>query len=314
MTKIFYDRDFLMTDIFVSRDQLGAQSEQHNPLFVLMRDQAFATIARFQSLLVVLLLLVLAGCTSQNTGGPYRLDESLKANGKNSRIDIIVLHYTASTKPSALLTLTNREVSAHYVVSDDSKPVVYKLVDENLSAWHAGESSWYGRTFVNPRSIGIEIVHPGWARNVSGELGPLFPAAQIDAVIALTREVAKRHGVAPENIVGHSDVAPLRKQDPGPAFPWKKLAQAGVGRWFDEAAAAKYQAEYVRNGPPDAGWFQKQLKRVGYSVPESNYFDANTLHTIAAFQMHYRPELVNSKPDAQTAARLRALPTNGSGL
>lgn len=303
-----------MTHIFVSRDQLGAQSEQHNPLFILKRDQAFATIARVQSLLVVLLLLVLAGCASQNTGGPYRLDESLKANGKNSRIDIIVLHYTASTKPSALLTLTNREVSAHYVVSDDSKPVVYKLVDENLSAWHAGESSWYGRTFVNPRSIGIEIVHPGWARNSSGELGPLFPAAQIDAVITLTREVAKRHGVAPENIVGHSDVAPLRKQDPGPAFPWKKLAQAGVGRWFDEAAAAKYQAEYVRNGPPDAGWFQKQLKRVGYSVPESNYFDANTLHTIAAFQMHYRPELVNSKPDAQTAARLRALPTNGSGL
>lgn len=314
MTKIFYDRDFLMTHIFISRDQLSAQSEQHNPLFILKRDQAFATIARVQSLLVVLLLLVLAGCASQNTGGPYRLDESLKANGKNSRIDIIVLHYTASTKPSALLTLTNREVSAHYVVSDDSKPVVYKLVDENLSAWHAGESSWYGRTFVNPRSIGIEIVHPGWARNSSGELGPLFPAAQIDAVITLTREVAKRHGVAPENIVGHSDVAPLRKQDPGPAFPWKKLAQAGVGRWFDEAAAAKYQAEYVRNGPPDAGWFQKQLKRVGYSVPESNYFDTNTLHTIAAFQMHYRPELVNSKPDAQTAARLRALPTNGSGL
>jgi N-acetylmuramoyl-L-alanine amidase len=261
-----------------------------------------------------LLLLALAGCASQKSGGSYQLDETLKANGKNSRIDIIVLHYTASTKPSALLTLTNREVSAHYVVSDDSKPVVYKLVDENLSAWHAGESSWYGRTFINPRSIGIEIVHPGWARNSSGDAGPLFPPAQIDAVIALTREVAKRHGVAPENIVGHSDVAPLRKQDPGPAFPWKKLAQAGVGRWFDEAAAAKYQAEYVRNGPPDAGWFQKQLKRVGYSVPESNYFDANTLHTIAAFQMHYRPELVNSKPDAQTAARLRALPTNGSGL
>ena len=261
-----------------------------------------------------MLLLALAGCASQKSGGSYQLDETLKANGKNSRIDIIVLHYTASTKPSALLTLTNREVSAHYVVSDDSKPVVYKLVDENLSAWHAGESSWYGRTFINPRSIGIEIVHPGWARNSSGDAGPLFPAAQIDAVITLTREVAKRHGVAPENIVGHSDVAPLRKQDPGPAFPWKKLAQAGVGRWFDEAAAAKYQAEYVRNGPPDAGWFQKQLKRVGYSVPESNYFDANTLHTIAAFQMHYRPELVNSKPDAQTAARLRALPTNGSGL
>lgn len=302
-----------MTEI-LSRYQIGAQLEQQNRLFTHVRDQTFATLVRCRSLLVVLMLLALAGCAPQNSGGNYRLDESLKANGKNSRIDIIVLHYTASSKPSALLTLTNREVSAHYVVSDDSKPVVYKLVDENLSAWHAGESSWYGRTFVNPRSVGIEIVHPGWARNSSGELGPLFPAAQIDAVITLTREVAKRHGVAPENIVGHSDVAPLRKQDPGPAFPWKKLAQAGVGRWFDEAAAAKYQAEYVRYGPPDAGWFQKQLKRVGYSVPESNYFDANTLHTIAAFQMHYRPELVNSKPDAQTAARLRALPTNGSGL
>ena len=303
-----------MTEIFFARYQLGIQPKQHNQLFTLVRDQAFATLARCHALLVVLMLLALAGCASQHSGSNYRLDESLKASGKNSRIDIIVLHYTASTKPNALLTLTNREVSAHYVVSDDSKPVVYKLVDENLSAWHAGESSWYGRTFVNPRSIGIEIVHPGWARNSGGELGPLFPAAQIDAVITLTREVAKRHGVAPENIVGHSDVAPLRKQDPGPAFPWKKLAQAGVGRWFDEAAAAKYQAEYVRYGPPDAGWFQKQLKRVGYSVPESNYFDANTLHTIAAFQMHYRPELVNSKPDAQTAARLRALPTNGSGL
>jgi len=303
-----------MTEIFFPRYQIGAQLEQQNRLFTFVRHQACAALARCQSLLVALLLLALAGCASQNSGGNYRLDESLKASGKNSRIDIIVLHYTASTKPSALLTLTNREVSAHYVVSDDSKPVVYKLVDENLSAWHAGDSSWYGRTFVNPRSIGIEIVHPGWARNSGGDVGPLFPAAQIDAVITLTREVAKRHGVAPENIVGHSDVAPLRKQDPGPAFPWKKLAQAGVGRWFDEAAAAKYQAEYVRYGPPDAGWFQKQLKRVGYSVPESNYFDANTLHTIAAFQMHYRPELVNSKPDAQTAARLRALPTNGSGL
>ena len=284
------------------------------PCLKLPTEATRLLLARYQTAVTVLCLLVLAGCASERSGAPYSINDSLKANGKNSRIDIIVLHYTASTKPSALLTLTNREVSAHYVVSDDSKPVVYKLVDENLSAWHAGESSWYGRTFINPRSIGIEIVHPGWTRNSDGNSGPSYPAAQIDAVIALTREVARRHGVAAENIVGHSDVAPLRKQDPGPAFPWKKLAQAGVGRWFDEAAAAKYQAEYVRNGAPDAGWFQKQLKRVGYSVPETNYFDANTLHTIAAFQMHYRPESVNSKPDAQTAARLRALPTNGSGL
>ncbi len=303
-----------MIEIFLPQHPAHARVKTPSTLATLVQNQTLAVLRRCQSLIVALSLLVLAGCATQNTGGTYQLDESLKATGKNSRIDIIVLHYTASSKPSALLTLTNREVSAHYVVSDDSKPVVYKLVDENLSAWHAGESSWYGKTYVNPRSIGIEIVHPGWARNSGGDIGPLYSAAQIDAIIALTRTVAQRYGVAPENIVGHSDVAPLRKQDPGPAFPWKKLAQAGVGRWFDEAAAAKYQAEYVRSGPPDAGWFQKQLKRVGYNAPESNYFDANTLHTIAAFQMHYRPELVNSKPDAQTAARLRALPTNGSGL
>ena len=303
-----------MTEIFLPRCPPFFWPLQPEAFTACSKNRALEILRGCKALVLALCLLVLAGCASQKSDGSYQLDESLKATGKNSRIDIIVLHYTASTKPSALLTLTNRDVSAHYVVSDDSKPVVYKLVDENQSAWHAGESSWYGRTYVNPRSIGIEIVHPGWSRNSTGDVGPLYPAAQIDAVIALTRAVAQRYGVAPENIVGHSDVAPLRKQDPGPAFPWKKLAQAGVGRWFDEAAAAKYQAEYVRNGPPDAGWFQKQLKRVGYNAPESNYFDANTLHTIAAFQMHYRPELVNSKPDAQTAARLRALPTNGSGL
>jgi N-acetylmuramoyl-L-alanine amidase len=118
----------------------------------------------------------------------------------------------------------------------------------------------------------------------------------------------------PENIVGHGDVAPGRKVDPGPSFPWKKLAQLGVGRWFDETLAAKYQADFVRNGPPDAAWFQQQLKRVGYAVPENGYFDQKTLAVIAAFQAHYRPALVTGKPDAQTAARLQALPTSGSGL
>jgi N-acetylmuramoyl-L-alanine amidase len=264
--------------------------------------------------LLVALLSILAGCASQQSGGPYSIDETMKSRGQNSRVDIIVLHYTASTKPSALMTLTNRDVSAHYVVSDDAKPVVYRLVNEDRNAWHAGESSWYGRTFVNQRSIGIEIVHPGWQPNTKGENGRPYPDAQIAVVAALTLDVAKRHGILPENIVGHGDVAPGRKVDPGPSFPWKKLAQLGVGRWFDETLAAKYQADFVRNGPPDAAWFQQQLKRVGYAVPENGYFDQKTLAVIAAFQAHYRPALVTGKPDAQTAARLQALPTSGSGL
>jgi N-acetylmuramoyl-L-alanine amidase len=264
--------------------------------------------------LLIVWLSFLAGCASQQSGGSYNIDETMKSRGQNSRVDIIVLHYTASTKPSALMTLTNRDVSAHYVVSDDPKPVVYRLVNEDRNAWHAGESSWYGRTFINQRSIGIEIVHPGWQPNAQGENGHPYPDAQIEVVAKLTRDIAQRHGILPENIVGHSDVAPGRKVDPGPSFPWKKLAQMGVGRWFDEKLAAKYQAEYIRNGHPDAGWFQRQLKRVGYAVPESGYFDQKTLAVISAFQAHYRPELVTGKPDAQTAARLQALPTSGSGL
>jgi N-acetylmuramoyl-L-alanine amidase len=264
--------------------------------------------------LLIVWLSFLAGCASQQSGGSYNIDETMKSRGQNSRVDIIVLHYTASTKPSALMTLTNRDVSAHYVVSDDPKPVVYRLVNEDRNAWHAGESSWYGRTFINQRSIGIEIVHPGWQPNAKGENGHPYPDAQIEVVAKLTRDIAQRHGILPENIVGHSDVAPGRKVDPGPSFPWKKLAQMGVGRWFDENLATKYQAEYVRNGHPDAGWFQRQLKRVGYAVPESGYFDQKTLAVISAFQAHYRPELVTGKPDAQTAARLQALPTSGSGL
>ena len=126
-----------------------------------------------------------------------------------------------------------------------------------------------------------------------------YSDTQIAAVITLTKEVAQRNNIAPENIVGHSDVAPMRKIDPGPSFPWKKLAQAGVGRWFDEAAAAKHEANFIR---------------IGYQVPESNYFDAGTFAAIGAFQMHYRPDRITSRPDAQTAARLLALPTTGSGL
>lgn len=267
----------------------------------------------YKRLAIFFLALLLTGCASQ-VGGPVRYDDSMKSRGQSSRIDVIVLHYTASTKPSALMTLTNRDVSAHYVVTDDKPPVIYRLVNEEKSAWHAGDSSWYGRTYLNQRSIGIEIVHPGWTQNSNGDKGIPYSDAQIAAVIELTRDVAKRNNITPENIVGHSDVAPMRKIDPGPSFPWKKLAQAGVGRWFDEAAAAKYEANFVRTGYPDAGWFQKQLKRVGYQVPESNYFDKQTLAAIGAFQMHYRPDRVTSRPDPQTAARLMALPTSGSAL
>ena len=259
---------------------------------------------------LALTILALAGCSAPRSPGSYRIDDSMTARGSASRVEIIVLHYTASSRTSALATLTNRDVSAHYVVSDDSPPVVYRLVSEELTAWHAGESSWYGRTFINPRSIGIEIVHPGW--NAANAPGPAFAQDQIEVVIALTRDIARRHGVSPENIVGHSDVAIGRKQDPGPACPWRQLAQAGVGRWFDERAAADYEARFAREGVPGPAWFQDQLRRVGYAAPDTGRLDAGTRQALTAFQLHYRPDRVTGLPDAQTAARLLALPTTGS--
>lgn len=266
---------------------------------------------RLRRIALFLFFAFLAGCASR---GPYELNDSLRSTGQNSRVEMIVLHYTASSKPTALMVLTNRDVSSHYLVTDDNPPIVYRLVDETRNAWHSGESSWYGRTFLNQRSIGIEIVHPGWERNNSGNMGAPYPPSQINAVIALTKEIAKRHDVKPENIIGHSDVSPLRKQDPGPSFPWKQLAQAGLGRWYDETAAAKYEADFNKKGIPDARWWQGQLKRVGYQVPDTGIMDTNTRHVISAFQMHYRPDSVTGKPDAQTAGRLLALPTTGTSL
>lgn len=266
----------------------------------------------FRRFSLILLIVFLAGCAQR--GGPYQLNDSMKATGQNSRVDLIVLHYTTLSTTKSLMVLTNRDVSAHYLVTDDVPAVVYRLVDENRNAWHAGESSWYGRNYLNNRSIGIEIVHPGWERNNNGSLGTPYPPSQIKAIIALTSEIAKRHDVKPENIIGHSDIAPLRKQDPGPSFPWKELAQAGLGRWYDEAAAIRYEADFNIKGVPDGKWWQTQLRRVGYTVPDTGALDPNTRHVISAFQMHYRPDLINGKPDAQTAARLLALPTTGTSL
>ena len=133
-------------------------------------------------------------------------------------------------------------------------------------------------------------------------------------VIKLVKDIAKRYQITPENIVGHSDVAPSRKLDPGPAFPWKQLAEAGLGRWFNETQANQNLQKFNTRSIPDARWFQTELKRVGYGVTETGVLDGQTKAAINAFQLHYRPSQVSGLPDAETAARLLALPTAGTGL
>jgi len=283
--------------------------------------------------LTLLAVLALAGCARQWPAG-LDVDTSVTATSQDSRVRFIVLHYTDGDEAASLRTLSRGDVSAHYLVSDEAtgrgRVRVYNLVPEARNAWHAGDSSWFGRTALNNSSIGIEITNdgplPGQADRMAGQgegqgqppstqPAPWQPRqwqpyseAQIRAVILLVRDIAQRHGVRPENIVGHSDIAPQRKIDPGPLFPWRRLAQEGLGRWYDENAAQAASQRFAAAMLPDAAWFQTQLERVGYDVPHTGIYDPATTRVLAAFQMHYRPTRYDGIPDAETAGILTALP------
>jgi len=253
--------------------------------------------SRLASLLVAVLL---AGCA----GGPP-LDNTYTSIGQDSRVQFLVLHFTSSDFPSALKILTTGPVSSHYLVRDDP-PTVYRLVDEGRRAYHAGVSSWKGSTQINASSIGIEIVNRGFQSMPEPGGWEEYPKAQMDVVMELVKWIVKRHDIRPDRIVGHSDIAPQRKVDPGPRFPWKRLAEAGLIPWPDDAAVAARRVGYEQQ-LPDVAWFQRMLARHGFAVPEHGELDAATRRVLAAFQMKYRPSRFDGEPDAETAALLDAL-------
>ncbi|RON76069.1 N-acetylmuramoyl-L-alanine amidase [Pseudomonas fluorescens] len=253
-------------------------------------------------LALVASLFVLAGCAS----GP-RYDTSHPSANYDSRIQFVVVHYTSASLERSLQLLTHGDVSSHYLIGDDKSATVYKLMDENQRAWHAGESQWQGRTWLNSSSIGIEIVNPGYKDTSTGRLWYPYSEAQIESLITLLKDISKRNGISPRHIIGHSDIAPLRKLDPGPLFPWKRVAAEGLGLWPNEQVVARQQAVFNSNPLPEIGWFQAQLARLGYDTPQTGELDVATRHVLAAFQMHYRPARFDGTPDAQTAALLLVL-------
>ena len=253
-------------------------------------------------LLLCSLLPLLSAC--QQPG--LQIDDSLHAADQNSRVDYIILHYTSTDLARSQQLLTSGGVSAHYLLPADGRPV-YRLVDENRRAWHAGDSSWQGRSWLNAGSIGIELVNPGYREEDGIRHWQPYPQAQIDTLILLLRDIQRRHGIEGRNILGHSDVAPQRKVDPGPLFPWKQLADAGLIPWPD-ASTVRRQTELFSRQPPTVLWFQQQLARIGYSLVPSGRLDQPTRNLIAAFQMKYRPARCDGQPDAETAALLAALP------
>ena len=244
--------------------------------------------------------LLLAGCA----GGP-RIDTRHRATSQGPRVDLLVIHYTALDFETSLRVLTQQVVSSHYLVDIDP-PTIYRLVDEDRRANHAGVSFWERRALLNTSSIGIEIVNLGRVEGPDGPRYTPYPERQIDAVVALVRDIVGRWGIPKERVVGHADIAPGRKQDPGPLFPWKRLADEGLALWFDEARAAALLPGYEAELPPLA-WFQQRLARLGYLVPLDGTPDTATRDVLVSFQMRFRPGLYDGAPDAGSAAILAAL-------
>lgn len=199
---------------------------------------------------------------------------------------MIVLHYTGmESADDALARMCDpaSDVSAHYMIDEDGS--VSRLVAEDMRAWHAGVSSWVGATDINDRSIGIELVNPGH------EFGyRAFPELQMAALEGLAREIVARHGVPAHRVLGHSDVAPARKSDPGELFDWRGLAGRGIGVW-SEASADQGQADPIQ-----------LLVQYGYGVD-----DADPTPAVIAFQRHFRPSRIDGAIDPETAARLSDL-------
>ena len=214
-----------------------------------------------------------------------------------ARVDAVVLHYTGMRDgASALARLCDpaAEVSSHYVVHEGG--AVIQLVPEARRAWHAGRGTWAGHDDLNSASVGIEIVNGGHDFGL-----PPYPPPQIEAVTALCRDIAGRHGIAPARVLAHSDIAPARKVDPGEHFPWGRLAAAGVGFWVTPSV------DPSSDEIPDIAAAQDDLARLGYAVASSGVHDAASRLVAAAFQRRYRPARVDGALDAGTRDTLRRL-------
>jgi N-acetylmuramoyl-L-alanine amidase len=218
-----------------------------------------------------------------------------------SPIDILILHYTGMrTAKEAIERLRDPEaaVSSHYVVEEDGE--VWRLVPEEKRAWHAGASYWRGAVDLNGRSIGIEIVNPGH------EFGYReFPVIQLAAVCDLCLSILSRHEIPARNIVGHSDVAPERKQDPGEKFDWDQLAANGVGLW-PEGVPDLGTGDPVRDAASLRD-VRRALADIGYRVAPEGALDPALSTVLRAFQRHWRPEAVTGQADSGTLARLLAV-------
>jgi N-acetylmuramoyl-L-alanine amidase len=209
-------------------------------------------------------------------------------------VDILLLHYTGMQSAQAAIDRLvdfTAKVSAHYLIEEDG--TAWRLVPEDRRAWHAGVSYWAGTVDINARSIGIELVNPGH------EFGYRpFPPAQMDSLEALALDILSRHPIPPRHVLGHSDVAPQRKQDPGELFDWEGLSRHRIGLWPRPSA---------RPFPWSVAEIQAGLRRFGYDAPDHGQLDEATKSVLIAFQRHFRPSRFDGEPDPESAGILADL-------
>ncbi|WP_318375741.1 N-acetylmuramoyl-L-alanine amidase [Enterobacter sp.] len=263
---------------------------------------------------LIALALLLTGCASEKgvvDKAGYQLDTRHQAQAAYPRIKVLVIHYTADDFDASLATLTDKHVSSHYLIParpplHQGKPRIWQLVPEQDLAWHAGVSFWRGATRINDTSIGIELENRGWQKVAGTKRFTPFEPQQIAALVPLAKNIIHSYNILPQNVVAHSDIAPQRKDDPGPLFPWQALAQQGIGAWPDDDRVAFYLNGRDPAAPVDQAQLLDLLARYGYEVkPEMT--PAQKKRVIVAFQMHFRPARWDGVADAQSLAIAEAL-------
>jgi N-acetylmuramoyl-L-alanine amidase len=250
---------------------------------------------------------------------------------QDSRVNIVVIHHTSEDFQGSLDILTQPSgypVSSHYLVPEPLDPSypnedlkVYSLVSEEQRAWHAGASYWKEQTKLNNVSVGIEIVNDTYchrSENMAEEgaadwpketicFFPEYPESQIALVIDLLRGILSRHGeVKPTHVVAHSDIAPQRKIDPGPRFPWERLYKLGIGAWYDDETVIRYWEQFNRQ-MPEILQMQQALHVYGYKIEQTGELDEQTRNVLRAFQHHFLPYRVSKEFTVETTAVLYAL-------
>jgi len=287
----------------------------------------FRVTQRFLARPFVLLISIAAalpGCATQDT-------VVVESANQDTRVRIIVIHHTSEDFQGSLDILTkdsSNPVSSHYLIPEpgdtsyeDKDLKLYSLVPEDARAWHAGLSYWDGKTALNDMSVGIELVNQTYCRRSEQPIPPeqadrepdricFFPdfaESQLNILTDLLAGILARHPeIKPTDIVGHSDIAPQRKIDPGPRFPWQRLYRMGYGAWYDDDTVFKYWEQFRQDMPPVLT-LQTALKAYGYGIELSGEHDIQSRNVVRAFQMHFLPWRVSSEFNDETAAILYAL-------